>query len=122
MTAEYIAHYSELPKIISDEFESEQMGFIINTIEPGEGTNRHYQNAPIEEYLYIIEGELDVTLGDDDYVAGEGTVIYLPPEFEHAVVNARDEPVLYLAVWAPPSLTHADIAVFLEDEFDKIDE
>jgi len=112
------AHYTELPEYVSDEFESENIELVVYQLEPGEGINLHYHNPPMEEYYFIMEGKLDVRLGDEEVVAEPGTVVFIPPGVKHQPENNYDETATYMMIVSPPTLTHAKDIEWLEHEHD----
>lgn len=86
---------------ISDEFDSENMRFSIIQFNPGDRGPLHYHEEPQEEYYLVLEGTLDITMGDEVVTADEGTVLYTPPETQHFPENNTDEPAVLLAVSGP---------------------
>jgi mannose-6-phosphate isomerase-like protein (cupin superfamily) len=101
---------------ISDEFDSENMRFSIIRFHPGDRGPLHYHNEPAEEYYMVLEGSLDITMGDEVVEADEGTVLYTPPETQHFPENNTDEPAVLLAVSAPNIPTSEGITVVEEPD------
>ncbi|MGD0189557.1 MAG: cupin domain-containing protein [Rhizomicrobium sp.] len=52
------------------------------------GASIHAHSHPQEEVWQVIEGELDVTIGDETMRAGPGFVAIVPPHTQHAVTAA----------------------------------
>lgn len=55
-------------------------------IEPGSKNPRHY-HPNSDEVLYLIEGELDHSIGDEIYHLSPGMAIFIPQNAEHDAVN-----------------------------------
>jgi len=49
------------------------------------GSSIHEHNHPNEEVWVIIDGEFEVTIGDQTQVAGPGAVAVVPPDAPHSV-------------------------------------
>ena len=60
--------------------------------EAGQSLDEH--TAPHPAILHFVDGEADVTLGEDDVEARAGTWVHLPPNVPHSI-HAR-APVLML--------------------------
>jgi mannose-6-phosphate isomerase-like protein (cupin superfamily) len=58
---------------------------------PGFDTGAHY-HTKIEEYFYILEGELDLRLGDREFRAGPGAFVFVPPPTPHYIANRGTKP------------------------------
>lgn len=54
-------------------------------IEPGDHLGRHTDSA--EELLLILEGEMEVTIGDEKSAASKGTIALVPPMVPHDLRN-----------------------------------
>ena len=53
--------------------------------------------------MYVLEGECEVTLGDDRPVAcGPGTVVRIPPKLRHRVVATGETPMRAIVLYSPP--------------------
>ena len=83
---------------------SEQSGGTIAlhriTIYPGfhATDHNHVQEA---EFFYVLEGEVDITVGNQRIVGGPGTFAYSPPLATHAFKPAGDKPAVMLH-WNSP--------------------
>jgi mannose-6-phosphate isomerase-like protein (cupin superfamily) len=53
------------------------------TVEPGFWAKEHHHPAE-EEFFFVLEGELEVTIGNKTTVGGPGTFAYAPPGCTHA--------------------------------------
>ena len=75
-------------------FTDDHLKVITFPFEAGQALEEH--TAPHPAILHFIEGEADVTLGDDRREAKAGTWIHMPPELPHSM-HART-PVLMMLV------------------------
>ena len=64
-------------------FEAETMKAILFGFAPGQELSEHTSAKPA--LLHFIEGEADITLGDDSKVAGPGTWTYMEPNLPHSI-------------------------------------
>jgi quercetin dioxygenase-like cupin family protein len=52
----------------------------------------------------VIEGTLTCRVGDDQFEAGAGSLVWLPREIPHTFANLSDTPVRVLGVTVPAGL------------------
>ncbi len=79
------------------------------TFAGGEGHGFHY-HAEREEFLYILEGEVEQWIGTESKICRAGDVIYVAPGVVHASFNKGNEPVKLLAIFGNKS-SSAELAV-----------
>jgi mannose-6-phosphate isomerase-like protein (cupin superfamily) len=53
------------------------------TVEPGFWATEHHHPAE-EEFFFVLDGELEVTIGDKTVIGGPGTFAYAPPNCTHS--------------------------------------
>ena len=53
------------------------------------------------ELFYVLEGELEFTIGEDTVVARAGSSVFVPKGARHAYANVGGTPARQLALWAP---------------------
>ena len=71
--------------------------------QPGEGVGVHtHQNE--EELVYLLEGEIEVTLGTQTMPVKAGTAALLPRGIPHGYINKGTKPSRLLAVLLPGRL------------------
>ena len=71
-------------------FASEFMSFAYYDVDAGASIHAHSHDE--EEVWHILEGTLEITIGDETKVAGAGSAAVVPPNSVHAVrarTNAR---------------------------------
>jgi mannose-6-phosphate isomerase-like protein (cupin superfamily) len=55
-----------------------------------------------DQILYVIEGEADIEVGNDERRAGPGGLVMIPAGARHHVRNPGRTPLFFLTVYAPP--------------------
>jgi len=68
---------------------------------PGRGPSPH--THPYEEILIVLEGEVTLTAGDRELVAGPGDVVIVPADTPHAFTNTGDGPLRQIDIHLSPS-------------------
>ena len=68
-------------------FHSDQMTFAYYEIEPQSSLHAHHHAN--EEVWHIIEGELELTLGQEMAVLRAGQAAVIPPDVEHSVSTTQ---------------------------------
>lgn len=64
------------------------------------GTDAHW-HATTTEVVYMLDGMLAVTLGDETTIARPGTAILVPPRVVHTYWNPTASPAVYLTLLLP---------------------
>jgi quercetin dioxygenase-like cupin family protein len=77
-----------LPRLEGAVFHSNNMSFAYYGVAAGASIHEH--SHPNEEVWHVIEGELEVTIGDLTRVAGPGSVAVVPPNTTHSVKALSD--------------------------------
>jgi quercetin dioxygenase-like cupin family protein len=60
-------------------------------------------SAPTPAVLYFLNGEADVTLGDDVHHANTGSFAYMPPLLPHAIAAKTATMMLLVQIKTPKS-------------------
>ena len=77
---------------------------ILTTIEPGGGTgDEPYTHESDEEVLFVLDGTLDLWIGDEHHVLLEGDAITYSSRIPHHNQNRGDRPATILFCLTPPS-------------------
>ena len=66
---------------------------------PGQELSTH--SAPTPAVLYFVNGEADVTLGDDVHQAKTGSFAYMPPLLPHAIAAKAPTMMLLIQIKLP---------------------
>lgn len=64
-----------------------QFGFAINEVEPGAGPPLHMHTLE-DEVFYVLEGEVEFTVGTEKILAGPGTTVFGPRGTPHTFKGA----------------------------------
>ena len=79
-------------------------GHPARSIEPGGGTGEEpYTHDSDEEFVVVLEGVLDLWVGDEHYVLREGDAITFDSHLPHWNINRGDDPAVVLFCMTPPS-------------------
>ena len=74
----------------------------LGTVQPGGEAEPHAHETE-HQIFYVLEGECDVTLGDDAPVrCTPGTVVRIPPKLTHRVVAVGDKALRGIVIYSPP--------------------
>ncbi len=80
---------------------SEHISCGVVQLEPGKGHERHnHPNA--EEMLYVVRGEGEQEIADETRSISAGDMLYIPEGVYHGTINTGWEPLVLIAVYAPP--------------------
>ncbi|HEX6971438.1 MAG TPA: cupin domain-containing protein, partial [Limnochordia bacterium] len=78
-----------------------QMTFGVVHIEPGKSNPRHY-HPNCEEYIFVLSGECDHSLGDETVHLSAGDMLRIPQGVMHHAVNTGRERVRMVIVYSSP--------------------
>ena len=70
------------------------------TVYPGFGAPKHHQREE-DEWFYVLEGEIELTIGDDSVFVKAGASAYAPKGCTHAFYNHSETPVRMLTMNGP---------------------
>lgn len=70
-------------------------------LDPGQGHDRH-THPDSDEILFVIRGQGEQEIADQTRDLSAGEMVFVPEGVEHGTVNTGWEPLLLLAVYAPP--------------------
>jgi quercetin dioxygenase-like cupin family protein len=73
----------------------------INCFEPGQSQRVHAHEASDKFYL-VVSGKARMQVGEVEYEAGPGTIIWAPAGVPHGVLEAQERSVLLVAMGPPP--------------------
>jgi len=70
------------------------------TLMPGFGPPRHHQ--PNEDELFlVVDGEVEITIGNETQKVGKGDFAYAPPNTTHAFSAVGDKPAILFSINSP---------------------
>lgn len=87
---------------------------------PGEG-NRMHRHQREDEIGYVLEGSLEVRLGDRSRILETGGIARLPKGIPHAIRNPSTTPSRYLFIAVPAGLDRWFDAIALATEIGSLD-
>ena len=83
---------------------SGRLQVILSTIAPGGGTGEEaYTHESDEEVVVVLDGSLEVWVGEEHYLLAEGDALTFPSRLPHRNINPGDRPARVLFCLTPPS-------------------
>jgi quercetin dioxygenase-like cupin family protein len=67
---------------------------------PGFETGAH-RHSSIEEFFYVVDGEIEATAGDRTVVGGPGTFVFVPKGVAHSIANRSQAPATFVFFTSP---------------------
>jgi quercetin dioxygenase-like cupin family protein len=80
---------------------SSRMSCGVVRLNPGKGHERH-THPESDETLYVVRGEGEQEIGEETRDVSAGDMLHVPEGVPHGTVNTGWEPLILLAVYAPP--------------------
>jgi mannose-6-phosphate isomerase-like protein (cupin superfamily) len=96
--ASILAHRGEFFRVLQQTKRSQTA---VMTIAPGQDAGPAGSHDA-DQIVYVIEGEADITVGDEARRTGPGGLVMIPAGARHHVRNPGREPLFFLTVYAPP--------------------
>lgn len=103
---ESAAVFSMDKAIKADLFQGRQLFVGLNCFEPGQSQKVHV-HAGADKFYLIVTGKARMIVGDETRDVGEGTLIWVPADLPHGVVEALERTVMLVAIAPPPGVGHA---------------
>jgi quercetin dioxygenase-like cupin family protein len=112
--SEHIQHLAEIPtyappghsgtvnrRLVTGDFNG-AFEMVLGEIAPGGVADRHAHDRE-HQCIYILEGEAEVQLGrDPKRRCGPGTIIRIPPGFDHEVTALGSTTLRLIVLYSPP--------------------
>jgi len=96
------AHYSAFSKLLVNESHgSKYFDFRVSSYQP-KGYCDPHTHETAENIYYVLRGKGVAELNGERHVVGPGTVIFIPPGVEHAMINTGFEDLIFIVVASPP--------------------
>ena len=89
--------------------EGERM--LVGYINKPKGTGSRMHTHPNEQFNFVLKGTLQGSIDGHDFVAPEGTLIYIPADTPHTITATQDEDVIFLAL---KDLSHGIIGMAVD--------
>jgi len=77
------------------------------TLQPGQSLKPHF--TPVDVFFYILEGDVDVLVGDETLTVGKDNLVESPKDILHCLSNNTDSIARVLVVKAPRPLAKAKL-------------
>jgi len=100
---------------LGEQFGLQNFGVNLTTLAPGAASALMHHHSKQDEFVYVIEGELTVRLGDDEYPLRPGDCVGFKAGdgIGHQIVNRSGDSASYLEIG---DRSIGDAAVFPEDD------
>jgi mannose-6-phosphate isomerase-like protein (cupin superfamily) len=69
------------------------------TLQPGQSLNPHI--TPVDVFFYILEGNVDVQVGDETVTVGKDNLVESPKDIIHCLANSTETVARVLVVKSP---------------------
>ncbi len=79
-----------------------QMESFMGTLQPGGVTCEEPMAHIGEEVIYVLEGEMFIEIGEENYTLYEGDTIYYFGTIPHMIKNTGDQQLKFLSTITPP--------------------
>lgn len=93
--------------------EGERM--LVGYINKPKGTGSRMHTHPNEQFNFVLKGTLKGSIDGHDFVAPQGTLIYIPADTPHTISATQDEDVIFLAL---KDLSHGIIGMAVDGTMD----
>ncbi len=91
-----------LRRLLKEIFASRRMAAHLGVIFPGQASSRHSHEAS-EEFVYVVRGNGQVTVGDETAPLKPNLMVYGPPGIAHQYRNTGQEDLVLFVVYSPPT-------------------
>ncbi|HEY6293985.1 MAG TPA: cupin domain-containing protein [Terriglobia bacterium] len=82
-----------------------ELSVILERMPPGASEARHYHERA-RQFFFVLEGELAISLPDQEFALGASQGIEVAPATPHQVINRASRDLRFLVISQPPS--HGD--------------
>ena len=80
-------------------YDKDEAQLVHMLLKPGEGLKPHI--TPVDVFMYVLEGEATVTIGDETETVTENSVVESPKDIVHFIENKSDKDVRILVGKTP---------------------
>jgi len=93
-----VADWGEMRRYFTGQtFATKDVLVAVAVVEPGKAVHKAHRHAE-EEYLVIVEGTGQWTLGEKTFPAARGDILYVEPWVYHGVTNTGTERLIFVVV------------------------
>lgn len=75
--------------------------FFMATLAPGAASSETKVSHPLQECVLVLQGKLELELGDETFVLDEGDSVGWDGNLPHRLVSAGDDPLVVISVTSP---------------------
>ncbi len=93
---------------------------LLEVVLTGDGPPQHIHKAE-EEAFYVLEGEVNIKIGEQTIRGTIGTFVLIPRGTVHTFWNAGPTPAKLLVIFSPPGFEQAFVEVWGEREEEEMD-
>ena len=84
---------------LASNFADKDIDVFLVTVQPSDAEAPHSLNThPGQEFDYILEGSMRITIGEHEVLLNEGDCIYFDARLPHGMVAEGDKPARFIAV------------------------
>ena len=96
-------HERELKVLISPSLQKGVKGLAVGMtiLAPGKSSSFHSHDGECETWL-IVSGEGEVRVGEERELVGPESVVFLPRNIKHQIINTAQEPLRMFWIYTPP--------------------
>jgi quercetin dioxygenase-like cupin family protein len=80
--------------------------FFVATSPPGRGVNKHLH--PYQETLIILDGDIEMVVGEEKQLIKGGSAVVVPANTWHAFTNQSEHNALMVTIHASPKIIQED--------------
>jgi len=77
------------------------------TLQPGQSLKPHI--TPVDVFFYILEGDVDILVGDETVTVGKDNLVESPKDIIHCLSNNSDSVARILVVKSPKPMAKAKL-------------
>ena len=96
-------------------FRGDNALMVMNWLEPGMDVRPH--SHPFEQLVYILQGRVRFTVGDEVVEVGPGEVVRIPPDVMHCGEPLGEETAVNLDVFAPVREDYRHLTAYQDADF-----
>ncbi|OEU45074.1 MAG: hypothetical protein BBJ60_11490 [Desulfobacterales bacterium S7086C20] len=96
-------HQRELKVLLSPSLQADVEGLSVGMtiLPPGKSSSFHSHDVECETWI-IVSGEGEVRVGEERELVGPETVVFLPRNIKHQIINTGQEPLRMFWIYTPP--------------------
>ena len=96
-------HQRELKVLLSPSLQVEVEGLAVGMtiLPPGKSSSFHSHDIECETWI-IVSGEGEVRVGEESELVGPESVVFLPRNIKHQIINTGQEPLRMFWIYTPP--------------------